>query len=102
MNDIVMCAGEALCLQYALVNTDSLIGVLDIDKIQTLMEDAYSHVADYLRDCDDDEYANFFKELDTYIKENDVHRFLTGDNGPGRRERSFVIEGLEEEMDARL
>ena len=47
-------------MQYALVNTDSLIDVLDIDKIQTLMEDAYSHVADYLRKCDEDEYNTFF------------------------------------------
>lgn len=101
-DDFVKCAGEALCMQYALVNTDSLIGVLDIDKIQTLMEDAYSHVADYLRKCDEDEYNTFFEDLDEYIKNNDVHGFLTGDTGPGRRERRFVIESLIEEMNARL
>ena len=59
-DDFVKCASEALCMQYALVNTDSLISVLDIDKIQTLMEDVYSHVADYLRKCDEDEYNTFF------------------------------------------
>ena len=32
-DDFVKCAGEALIMQYALVNTDSLISVLDIDKI---------------------------------------------------------------------
>ena len=101
-DDYVKCAGEALIMQYALVNTDSLIGVLDIDKIQTLMEDAYSHVADYLRECDEDEYNTFFKDLDEYIKNNDVHGYLTGDTGPGRRERRFVIESLIEEMNARL
>ena len=101
-DDYVKCAGEALIMQYALVNTDSLIDVLDIDKIQTLMEDAYSHVADYLRKCDEDEYNTFFEDLDEYIKNNDVNGFLTGDTGPGRRERRFVIESLIEEMNARL
>ena len=67
-DDFVKCAGEALCMQYALVNTDSLIGVLDIDKIQTLMEDVYSHVADYLRKCDEDEYNTFLKILTNISK----------------------------------
>ena len=44
----------------------------------------------------------FFEDLDEYIKNNDVHGFLTGDTGPGRRERRFVIESLIEEMNARL
>ena len=78
-DDFVKCAGEALCMQYALVNTDSLIGVLDIDKIQTLMEDVYSHVADYLRKCDEDEYNTFFYVFYKYIKNNDVDGFLSCD-----------------------
>lgn len=106
MNDeldvMVRCAGEALCAQYNLVNNDSFIGILDINDIQNLMEPVYKYIAEFLRDCNDDEFAEFFKELDNYIKENDLYGYLTGDSGPGRRERGFVIEGLEEEMNARL
>jgi hypothetical protein len=102
MNDVVKCAGEALCMQYALVNDDSFYGVFDINKIQSLFEDAYSHIEEYLKGCDDDEFDQFFEDVDEYIKENDVHGFLKGDSGPGRRERRFAVEALIDEMSHRL
>ena len=45
----------------------------------------------------DDTEDKYIKNKE-YIKNNDVHGFLTGDTGPGRRERRFIIESERRNM----